>query len=68
MDSVSSRLRAVRDERQLSREKVAAKIGSSAKQIERWENGTTPVKRWHLMALAEVYGVSVEELEEPAAA
>lgn len=63
-DSVSSRLQAVRVSRGLSREKVAAKVGFSSKQLERWEKGTTPTKRMHLLALAEVYGVTVEELEE----
>lgn len=64
---MSSHLQAVREARRLSRENVAAKIGMSAKTLERWENGTTEVKRLHLLALAEIYGVSVEELEEVAA-
>lgn len=59
---MSTLLRAARDARGLSREKVAARIGYSAKQIERWENGETPVKRMHLMALARVYEVEVETL------
>lgn len=61
-----SRLQAVRSARGLSREKVGARIGYSAKQIERWEKGVTPVKPMHLMALAEVYGVDVTDLEEAA--
>lgn len=60
---MSTQLRAAREYTGLSREKVAARIGCSAKTIERWEKGKTPVRRYHLLALAEVYGVDVEELE-----
>ena len=60
---MSSRLQAVRVERGLSRAKVAARLGMSEKQVERWENGTTPIKEMHLLALASVYQVDVEDLE-----
>jgi transcriptional regulator with XRE-family HTH domain len=61
-----STLKAVRQARGLSREKVAARIGYSAKQLERWEKGTSPVKDMHLLALASVYQVDVSELKEAA--
>jgi transcriptional regulator with XRE-family HTH domain len=63
-----SRLQAIREERKLSRREVATQIGMSEKQLERWETGVTEVKRLHLIALADVYEVSVEDLEEPAVA
>jgi transcriptional regulator with XRE-family HTH domain len=52
----------------LSREKVAASLGVSSKTIERWERGTSPVKRYQLIRLAELYGVAIASLEEPVAA
>lgn len=64
---VSSRLEAVRDERGLKRPTVARQLGISTKQLERWEKGTSPVKRVHLLALAAIYDVPVEELEGVAA-
>lgn len=62
-----SGLREARDYLGLSREKVAAKVGISSKTLERWEKGETPVKRYQLQQLAEVYGVSVDDLEKAAA-
>ena len=63
-----SRLREARDYTGLSREKVAAQIGVSSKTIERWENGTTPVKRYQLRRLADIYGVPAKSLEDAVAA
>ena len=65
---MSSHLQAVREKRRLKRPSVAKDLGISTKQLERWENGTTPVKRVHLLALAAIYKVPVEELEETVAA
>ena len=65
---MSTSLRAVRDARGLSREKVARRLGISAKTIERMENGETEVKDIHYLAFAAVYGVPVEELKEEIAA
>ncbi len=65
---MSDSLRQARDFHGLSREKVAALIGVSSKTIERWENGTTPAKRYQLARLAAVYGVPVEQLTEEVAA
>jgi hypothetical protein len=38
----------------------------SERQVFRLERGVTPVRRVHLLALAEVYGVSPDELEDAA--
>jgi transcriptional regulator with XRE-family HTH domain len=59
-----SRLREAREFTGLSREKVAAEIGVSSKTIERWENGLSPVKRYRLKRLADIYGVPVAALED----
>jgi transcriptional regulator with XRE-family HTH domain len=59
---MTSRLEAVRRQRGLSRPAVAARLGVSEKTIYRMEKGKTEVKRVHLLALAEVYGVEVEDL------
>lgn len=67
MSSRKSRLQELRESRDLSRRKVATRLGVSEKQLERWEKGTTPLKGFHLLALAAVYGVDVDEIEEVAA-
>jgi len=63
---MSSHLQTIREARRLSRAGVATRLGMSAKQLERWEKGKTDVKRMHLLALADIYEVPVEELEEVA--
>ncbi len=65
---MSSHLQTIREARRLSRADVATRLGMSAKQLERWEKGKTDVKRMHLLALADIYEVPVEELEEVVAA
>ncbi len=64
---MSSHLQTIREARRLSRTDVATRLGMSAKQLERWEKGKTDVKRMHLLALADIYEVPVEELEGVAA-
>ncbi len=64
---MSSHLQTIREARRLSRADVATRLGMSTKQLERWEKGKTDVKRMHLLALADIYDVPVEELEEVAA-
>ncbi|MBA3565243.1 MAG: helix-turn-helix transcriptional regulator [Actinobacteria bacterium] len=65
---MSSHLQTIREARRLSRADVATRLGMSPKQLERWEKGKTDVKRMHLLALADIYDVPVEELEEEVAA
>lgn len=61
---MSSRLRAVRDARGLSREKVARQLGISSKTVERMEKGVTEVKDIHYLAFAHVYEVDIQDLKE----
>lgn len=56
-------LQEAREQYGLSREKVAARIGVSSKTIERWEKGSTPIRRYQLLALADLYGVDPETVE-----
>lgn len=73
LDRVSdTALRRARDSRDFSREQVVRDPRLdppiSTKTLERWENGTSPVKRWRLEQLAAIYEVSVDELEDRVAA
>ncbi len=61
---MSSHLQAVRVERGLSRATVAAQLEMSERQLQRLERGKTTPKRVHLLALAEIYDVPVEILED----
>jgi transcriptional regulator with XRE-family HTH domain len=58
----AEKLRAARDATGLSREKVAAALGVSSKTIERWEQGRSPVKRYQLKRLADLYDTPVGTL------
>ena len=63
--SVLSPLRIARERTGLSREKVAAQLDISSKTVERWEKGTQKrrIKRSYLKQLADLYEVTLEELE-----
>ena len=63
-----SRLQTVREQRGLSRRKVATTLGISEQTVYRMETGKTPVKDIHYFALAEVYEVDVDDLKEAVAA
>lgn len=61
-----SGLMEIRMARGLSRQRVASELGLSLRHFTRLETGVSPVKRVHLLALAEIYGVPVTDLEEAA--
>ena len=66
-----SKLQALREFTGLSHEKVARELGISAKTLERWERGTTPIKRYQAAQLAELYvqfGVDASQVIEEVAA
>jgi hypothetical protein len=64
--NTKSPLRVARDDLGLAREAVTRRPELdppiTAKTLERWENGTTPVRRWRLKQLAAIYGVSIKSL------
>lgn len=64
--SAVSKIEQARRDRGLTRSEVAAKLEMSERQVIRLERGETPVRRVHLLALAEIYGVSPDDLEEAA--
>jgi hypothetical protein len=70
MSDTASQLLSVRTTEGRSREYVSRLLDPpvAAKTIERWEKGITPVPKWRLRQLAEVYGVTVDTLENGVAA
>lgn len=66
-DGVPRRLRAFRKHRQLSLDEVAARIGVSASTLSRLESGRRRLTLELLLALAETYGTTLDELasDEP---
>ena len=57
-----------RDAEGLSREKVVRLLDPpvSAKTLERWERGITPVPQWRVRQLAGIYRVKVADLKAAA--
>ena len=51
-----------RKEKNLTQAKLAEKLFVSEKTISKWENGTSDPSTSNLIALAKLYGVSVEQL------
>lgn len=52
----------LRNERELTQEQLAERLGTSNKTISRWENGNYMPPVEMLMELSEFYGVSINEL------
>ena len=63
----TTKIKQMREERGLTVSQIAAELDMSERQVFRLEGGETPLRRVHLLALAEVYGVSPAELEDAAA-
>jgi transcriptional regulator with XRE-family HTH domain len=55
-------LRELREQRGLTRQQVATDLGISERTVIRHEDGTTPLRRVHLLAYADYYGVAVDSL------
>lgn len=58
-------LRRLRRQRKLKMRDLAAIIGKDASTIWRYENGLTKIKADILFQLADLYGVTVDELRIP---
>ncbi len=56
------KLKALRTAKGLSQEKVAEKLGISRQAVTKWENNQSVPSSENLIALAEIYGVSLDEL------
>lgn len=69
MSVAPNRLRELRDDRGLTRQKVAYELDLSERTVIRHEDGTTPLRRSHLLMYARYYDVDVDViLSEVAAA
>lgn len=55
-------LKARRTSRGFTQEYVAEALGVSRQAVSKWENGTSDPSTANLMALAKLYGLSVDEL------
>lgn len=58
----ANRLIALRKEKGLSQEQLADKLGVSRQAISKWENGESAPDTDNLIALADIYGISLDEL------
>ena len=59
--SLGETLKTYRAEGKMTQEFVAEQIGVSRQAVSKWENGTSDPSTSNLLALAKLYGVSVEE-------
>ena len=60
--SLGEALKARRTQRGFTQEYVAEALGVSRQAVSRWENGSSEPSTANLMALAKLYGLSVDEL------
>lgn len=58
------RLRRMREERNMTQEQLAGRLGMSRQRLARLENGTTDITFEVLSGMAEVFGVSVPDLTD----
>lgn len=61
-DRIGRDLAAARDAARLTQDDVAAALGVSRQMIGYWEKDTRKPRQEHLLGMARVYGISVEEL------
>ena len=60
--TLSENLKIYRNECKMTQEFVAESLGVSRQAVSKWENGTSDPSTSNLLALAKLYGVSVEEI------
>ncbi len=60
--TTGERLKALRTAKGLSQEKVAEMVGVSRQAVTKWENNQSVPSSENLIALAEIYGISLDEL------
>lgn len=70
MESIGQRISKLRKEKSLSQEYIAEQIGVTRQAVSKWENDTSAPDTYNLIALAELFNVSVEYIatgktEEP---
>ena len=57
-----NRIRAYRKERKWTQEELAEKIGVERSAVAKWESGKIQPQAAHLIALAELFGCTVDEI------
>ena len=60
--SLGEALKEYRTDCKMTQEFVAESLGVSRQAVSKWENGTSDPSTSNLLALAKLYGVSVEEI------
>ena len=60
--SLGETLKIYRTNSKMTQEFVAERLGVSRQAVSKWENGTSDPSTSNLLALAKLYGVSVEEI------
>ena len=60
--SIASRLAELRQEQGLSQEALAERLGVSRQAVSKWERGESSPDTDNLIALAELYGLSLDAL------
>ena len=58
------RIKQGREEKELTQEQLAESLDVSRQAVSKWESGASDPSTANLLALAELYGVSVQELLE----
>lgn len=65
--TLGERLKKLRTDKSFSQEKVAEMVGVSRQAVTKWENNQTVPSAENLIALAGIYGISVDEMVTAAA-
>lgn len=60
--TVGDRLRALREERQITRDELAAALHVSPSAVYAWEKGTVLPSLHNAIVMAEYYGISLDRL------
>ena len=59
---IAEKIKSARIKRGLSQKQLGQMLGISDRAVSKWENGTSDPSTSNLLALAILYGVSVEEI------
>lgn len=60
--SLGENLKALRTKNNMTQEMLAERLGVSRQAVSKWENGESEPSTANLLALAKLYGISVDEL------
>ncbi len=60
--TLGEKLKMYRKQKGVSQEKIAELVGVSRQAVTKWESGQTVPSTENLMALASIYGISLDEL------